>query len=88
MMYYLLKTTPSNKYTLELYGNDTLRSQWTNWRTSESEAMTSKLQKAWSTNITIEERISNFNDARKKLDGATLVIHATFTTITHPELFI
>ena len=88
MICYLLKSIPSDKYTLELYENDTLRSQWTNWQTSESEAISAPLRRAWSTNITIEERISSFNNARKLLDGATLVIHATFTPTTHPELFI
>lgn len=88
MIVYLLKSIPSNKYVLELYGDDALRHSWTNWKNSEAEAMSSRLQKAWSTNITIEERISSFNDARKQLDGATLIIHATFTPATHPELFI
>lgn len=88
MTLYLLKCTPSDKYVLELYGNDTLRRSWSNWQNSESEAISTPLQHAWSKNVTVDERITSFNNARKHLDGATLVILSTYTVETHPELFV
>ena len=88
MTLYLLKCSKSNRYVLELYGNDALRCSWTNWQNSESEATSTPLQHAWSKTLTVDERIIAFNNARKHVDGATLTIHSAYTPETHPELFI
>ena len=88
MTLYLLKCSKSNRYVLELYGNDALRHSWSNWQNSESKAMSTPLQHAWTKSITINERISAFNNARKHLDGSILTIHSTYTPETHPEMFL
>ena len=88
MILYLLKCIPSDKYILELYGNNALRCGYTNWQNSESEAISAPLQQTWSKTVTVDERITTFNDGRKHLDGATLAIISTYTPETHPEMFI
>lgn len=88
MTLYLLKCTQSNRYVLELYGNDALRRSWSNWQNSEPEAMATPLQHAWYKPVTVDERIISFNDARKHLDGSTLIVLSTYTPESHPEMFL
>ena len=94
MIGYLYETiTPDgvpDDYCFEIHSTPTTRVSWSGWWATVDEALTAPplpTPSCASIKFSYKRRIREFNNI-DRLDGAKLRLHSTYTSISHPELFI